>query len=231
MKTWTTKSGYKITKLLPFRGNAYLIAAGTHNILVDTGSKSSYNNLLRSFTQLYCAKIDILIITHAHYDHCDNSSKIKNQEGCKVIMSKYESEFAQKGYGPLPKATLFVTRPVAYLGKQLERKVALFTPFPVDILVDEYLTLNDIGLNIEIIHTPGHSQGSISVIVDREIAIVGDAMFGVFPGSIFPPFANDVPLMRKSWKKLLDTGCVLFLPGHGRKIKRELLEAKLNKER
>lgn len=73
-------------------------------------------------------------------------------------MSKYESEFAQKGYGPLPGDIVFVTRPVAYLGKQLERKVAPFTPFPVDILVDEYLTLNDIGLNIEIIHTPGHSQ-------------------------------------------------------------------------
>lgn len=142
-------------------------------------------------------------------------------------MSRYESEFAQKGYGPLPKATMFVTRPIAYLGKLLERKVAPFTPFTVDIPVDEYLSLNETGLNIEIIHTPGHTQGSISVIVDREIAIVGDAMFGVFPGSIFPPFANDVPLMKRSWKKLLDTGCVLFLPGHGRKINRELLEKKI----
>ncbi|HBY01938.1 MAG TPA: Zn-dependent hydrolase, partial [Rikenellaceae bacterium] len=41
MKTWTTKSGYKVTRLLPFRGNAYLVETGTHNILVDTGSKSS----------------------------------------------------------------------------------------------------------------------------------------------------------------------------------------------
>lgn len=223
MKTWTTKSGYKVTKLLPFRSNAYLVETGTQNILIDTGSKSSYFNLQRSFTQLNCTKIDILIVTHAHYDHCGNTSKIKNQEGCKIIMSKQESEFAQKGYGPLPKATLFVTRPIAYLGKRLEGKVAPFTPFHVDIPVDEYLSLNETGLNIEIINTPGHTLGSISVIVDREIAIVGDAMFGVFPGSIFPPFGNDVPLMKKSWKKLLDTGCVLFLPGHGRKINRELL--------
>ncbi len=78
--------------------------------------------------------------------------------------------------------------------------------------------------SIQIISTYGHSQGSLSIIVDHEIAIVGDAMLGTIHDSIFPPFADDIPKMIHSWNKLLNTTCTLFLPGLGRAIKRELLE-------
>jgi glyoxylase-like metal-dependent hydrolase (beta-lactamase superfamily II) len=45
----------------------------------------------------------------------------------------------------------------------------------------------------------------ISIIIDDEIAIVGDAMVGTIPDSIYPPFADDKKLLIKSWKKLLKT--------------------------
>jgi hypothetical protein len=52
---------------------------------------------------------------------------------------------------------------------------------------------------------------------------VGDAMFGVFNWSVFPPFADDVPTMIKSWRKLLKTGCHSFLQSWYKKH-RELLK-------
>jgi len=69
----------------------------------------------------------------------------------------------------------------------------------------------------------------MSLIVDDEIAIVGDAMFGIFPNSIFPPFADNVPVMIKSWRKLLDTKCMLFLPAHGTKNSRRLVDGECNR--
>lgn len=54
-------------------------------------------------------------------------------------------------------------------------------------------------------------------------------MFGIFPNSIFPPFADDIQGLLKSWKKLLETNCSVFLPGHGREIKRELVEKEIKK--
>jgi glyoxylase-like metal-dependent hydrolase (beta-lactamase superfamily II) len=75
--------------------------------------------------------------------------------------------------------------------------------------------------HIELMHTPGHTKGCLSVIVDNELAIVGDAMFGVFPGSIFPPYGNDVRQMVESWEKLLETSCRLFIPAHGSANKRD----------
>jgi glyoxylase-like metal-dependent hydrolase (beta-lactamase superfamily II) len=92
-----------------------------------------------------------------------------------------------------------------------------------NLLVEEQYDLNPLGFNAYIMHTPGHTVGSISVIVDHEIAIVGDAMFGVFRNSVFPPFISDTQAMVRSWKKLLDTGCEIYLPSHGREIPRELL--------
>ena len=78
-------------------------------------------------------------------------------------------------------------------------------------------------MEIELIATPGHSDDSISVIVNNEIGLVGDTMFGVFKSSIFPPFADNPDEMVESWEKLFDTNCHTFLPGHGSEIKKELL--------
>jgi glyoxylase-like metal-dependent hydrolase (beta-lactamase superfamily II) len=90
--------------------------------------------------------------------------------------------------------------------------------------VDNLLDLNDLGINACIMHTPGHTSGSISVIVDDEIAIVGDTMFGVFGGSVFPPFAENVLQMIQSWGKLLQTNCKVFIPSHGTANSRSLVE-------
>ena len=67
------------------------------------------------------------------------------------------------------------------------------------------------------------------MIVDDEIAIVGDEMLGVYQNSIFPPFADDIKRMIHNWGKLLNTDCVLFLPGHGKAITQELLQNEYSK--
>jgi len=61
------------------------------------------------------------------------------------------------------------------------------------------------------------------VVVDDKIALVGDAMFGIFPGTVFPPFSADVGQMIDSWGKLPATNCRLFLPAHGTVSSRRLV--------
>ena len=48
-------------------------------------------------------------------------------------------------------------------------------------LVDQYFDMKALGFNGYILHTPGHSPGSQSIIIDNEIALAGDSMFGIFP--------------------------------------------------
>lgn len=103
-----------------------------------------------------------------------------------------------------------------------------YKPAVVDIEVEDKYDLSSFGFNAYIIHTPGHTYGSMSIIVDNEIALVGDAMSGLF-NSICPPFALDTKLMAESWKRLLDTGCSVYLPSHGTEDSREFVSKQYEK--
>jgi hydroxyacylglutathione hydrolase len=225
MRQWKTKNGYVVYKVLAGRSNAYLISAEIGNILVDTGNKSSYDCMRRNIDSLKLTqKVRLLILTHTHYDHCQNVPKIREKENCDILMSEREAKFAHCGYTPLPKGTFSITKIISYCGSLIGQRKFGYQSFTPDRLVGEELDLLQDGYKIKIVSTYGHSEGSVSVIIDNEIAIVGDAMLGTFRNSIFPPFADDIVGMINSWGKLLGTNCYLFLPGHGKEITRHLLQ-------
>lgn len=230
METYITSKGSRVIRILSGRSNSYIIKSGLINLLVDTGDKSSYNKIIKGLTSLNCFTLDYIVLTHSHFDHCANTSQLVQRYGCKTILSKYESRMVSAGITPIPKGTFFATKVLSALGRKYESSFASYSPFTPDIEVGECFDLSIHGVNIKIIHTPGHSAGSLSILVDKEIALVGDTMFGIFPGSILPPFADDMHLLYKSWKKLLDTGCSSFLPGHGKKIDRKLLNSQIKKQ-
>lgn len=208
-----------------------MISAKQKNILVDTGPQSSYKKLLQNIKSVKSDNeiIDILILTHSHYDHCQNAFMIKKDFNSRIIMSESESAYVLKGYTPLPNGSFGITKFISFVGKKLGKRHFGYTPFSADTILKESYELTDNGLDIKLIDTNGHSIGSISVIVDNEIALVGDTMLGKFKQSIFPPFADDIDQMIRSWEKLLKTNCTTFLPGHGKEISRELVQKELEK--
>lgn len=214
MKTWTTKSGYTIIRILAQRSNVFLLLGRSRNILIDTGTARNWGRLDTRLRSLNIDRLDHLILTHSHYDHADNARKLKERYGASVIVHRDEARCLESGGMPIPGGTNFLTRLIV---RTLGRVFALknVEPCPGDILVDLSYDLAPLGLNAHILATPGHSPGSMSVIVDDEIAIVGDAMFGVFNRSVLPPYAADVDQTVESWGRLLGTGCQIFLPSHG----------------
>jgi len=110
------------------------------------------------------------------------------------------------------------------LGNKTGKVVLGYENFTPDYTVNQIFSLKEFGFDIDLISTPGHSSGSISIIVNNEIALVGDTMIGIFKSSIFPPFADNPEELIKSWEKLLLTDCRLFLPGHGGEIKKNRVE-------
>ncbi|MCZ3365205.1 MULTISPECIES: MBL fold metallo-hydrolase [Methanobacterium] len=229
MKTWDTKN-CTIYQLLEGRSNSFLINSQNNYILIDTGRANSWEKLSNKIDEILGKnKLSCLILTHTHFDHVENAAKINEKYKSIIIVHQSESEYIMLGNSPLPKgsnlATGFMTE---VLGKKLESRYQYEKVNP-DINVDEKYDLIDFGFNSYIIHTPGHSKGSISIIIDHEVAVVGDAMFRVFGNSIYPPFADDPDTMVKSWNKLINTNCDLFLPGHGKEISRKLLESQYEK--
>ena len=228
MKTWKTKSGYQIIQILSGRSNAFLLTNGENNILIDTGPGFMWRTLDKRLSRLKVSQIDYLILSHAHFDHAANAQKIRDRYGALVIVHRDEMQNLITGDGSIPHGTNPITRfMVNFLAKKIS-PLFRFTPCQYDILADERLDMHDMGFNAYILHTPGHSPGSISVIVDDKIALVGDAMFGIFRWSVFPPFANDVKSLFQSWGKLLETNCKVFLPSHGSANLRKLVQKNYN---
>jgi hydroxyacylglutathione hydrolase len=231
MKKWTTRNGYEIYHVLRGGCNCFLIRKDDIDILVDTGSSKYFSRLQKNLRSLKLqpGKLDYLILTHTHYDHCQNAARIKEQENCQIIISEFDKDSTEKGYTIIPAGTFKITELLSRAGKYIGKRMFGYPPFKADILINDSLDLTEKGLHIKLIRTAGHSIGSISVIVDDEIAITGDEMIGIFENSVFPPFTDDINEMIDSWGKLLKTDCEVFLPGHGREIKRELLQKEYDK--
>jgi hydroxyacylglutathione hydrolase len=223
MRIWKTKSGYTITLILPGRSNVFLLSGAGKNILIDTSPGYKWEKLKKRLNELYINKIDYLILTHTHYDHAENASKIKREYGAVVVVNEREAGALEKGETIFPHGTIFLTRFIVNKLAPLFSVKLNYEPCRPDVLVDQQLDLHEFGFNAYILYTPGHSIGSQSLIIDDEIAIAGDTIFGIFPGSVFPPFADNENEIIKSWGKLLETDCSIFLPSHGTPDCRKLL--------
>lgn len=224
MKEWITKGGIRIRKLLGGRSNVFLVTQNNAHILFDTSTTKYQDKLVKVLQKIGVSDIRILVLSHTHFDHAGNAAFIREKFHAEVLVHSSESADLIAGEGSIPRGTNLITRTLVAL---LGGKWKVWMRYPgcdPDIEVNEYLDLSGYGIHANLIHTPGHSPGMISMVADGEIALVGDALFGVFPGSVFPPFADNIPQMIGSWAVLLKTGCEWFLPAHGKPVSRNLLE-------
>lgn len=226
MKTWTTSNGTVINRVLFGRCNSFLVSSGGNHVLVDNGQSNRLKALKKHLTRLgvTAENLNLMILTHTHFDHAENSAEITREYRPVVMVHEVEAKYLASGDSPLPDGTMWFSKLIMNgIGRKIQHRFR-YAPVKPGITVNNTYDLGGHGIQGYVLPTPGHTYGSISVVVDNEIAIVGDAMFGIFPGKIFPPFANDVPGMIESWKTLLDTGCRLFMPAHGLERSREVVE-------
>jgi len=233
MKTWLTSRGHEVHRVLSGRCNCHLVCGEKGYLLVDCGGKRHWKRLcdrLQSLGVSPDAPLS-LVLTHAHFDHAENAAALKREFNAAILVHENAANYLRKGENPPIHGTLAPTRLMTrilnaspWLAQRLR-----YTGVSPDRRVHDETDLRSAGFPVTLLPTPGHTSGSMSVIVDNQIALTGDALFGVFPGSAFPPFAEDPGELVRSWKKLLDTGCSLFLPAHGRPRSRATLHRQYRK--
>lgn len=215
-----TTKGNEVIRLIGGRSNAYLIKHRTGGkIIVDTGVRLSRNRLMRALEAHGAMRVSYLILTHSHFDHTANAAFLREKTQADVLIQNEEAGFIRRGSMCIPLGTYALTRVLVKLANAIHIKLGA-EPCFVDMEFDDSLDLPKFA-GIELIHTPGHSPGSSSIIVDNEIALVGDTMVNATLFKVFPPFADDTDVLKQSWNRLLQTGCTTFLPSHGKAITRQ----------
>lgn len=161
-------------------------------IVIDTGRRANRRILEQFLSKVVdFSKVQKVIFTHLHFDHTGNFDLFPNAE---FFASKEEIESFRKDA-----ASTTLDKEISEKLKKIELK-----------------ELAGAEINgLEIIHTPGHTAGSICLWYPKEkVLFSGDTLFKDCPGRTdFPTSAPDK--MRASLNKLISYNFKILCPGHG----------------
>lgn len=211
--------------------NIYVVSDGKDSIMIDAGIYKSFASIMEQvkINSIDPDSIKYIILTHTHYDHVGSLKLIHEKISAKIVVHQNEAANLADGFTIIPKGTYFPFTTITNLGRKHTPDLGRYNPVQADVSVNESLVLDNLSFKVELIHTPGHTEGSMSIVIENEFAFVGDNLFGIPLFSAFPPFANDVPTLFKSWKKLESLQCKRYYPGHGKPITYEKLVKEVKK--
>ncbi len=178
-----------------FGSNSYIVWENNEGVIIDAGVQDKE---IMEFVKGNSIKVKYIILTHGHIDHIYYADSLRKQTAAKVIIHKNDNKALTN---PLLNGTML-------FGKATSFKEA-----------DETVTDGDIitagKLDFEVIHTPGHSSGSMCLKVSDKL-FSGDTLFYLAYGRTDLGDGNQDELDNSFRNKLLklDDSIVVY-PGHG----------------
>ena len=187
----------KILPCGPLSVNTYIVSGNAPGCLViDPGDEAPVTRYLEA-NGLSCSAI---LLTHGHFDHINGVPALQRKNpGCPVYIHPDDADMLSD-----PRACL-----ASYFGRSFEP-------------VSEYRTLAEgtmtvAGFSFEVLHTPGHSRGSVSFLfADSGVLFSGDTVFQCSVGRSDLPGGDEMTLLRSvhALSDSIPDGTLIY-PGHG----------------
>ena len=178
--------------------NSYIIH--DKKILIDLGIESVFEEFENNLA-FPISKIKYVFFTHLHYDHIDMFNKI---DSSKIYISKNSMDCLKNKTNE------------SILSQNTIDKINKTNP-EFNVITDEVL----LKLGFELFDTPGHAEGSISLLYDdngTKILFSGDLFFNkdmTIVGRTDLPTSSEIEL-KKSLRKISEISYDILCPGHGR---------------
>jgi ribonuclease/clavin/mitogillin len=177
--------------------NYWVVSAGTSRLLVDLGWPGRVGELVANLKRMDIPLREIRygLATHFHLDHAGAAQDLK-QLGIPLLVVReqlYAIPLMKQHVKPADNYTEITTH------DNLIIEIAESRAF-----------LARLGIPGEIIHTPGHSDDSVTLVLDDGAAFTGDLTMEMMVGP------EDPAVVRRSWQSLRDRGVTTIYAGHGR---------------
>lgn len=211
----------------------FLIEQGSKLFLIDTGFLGFEKKILSKIRRIGRKPSDLklIVLTHDHIDHFGGLPDVYKKSQALVGCHELDGQGVKEG-------SKEISPPVNRAGKMLEALTKFSRPFiktrgvaPHVHLRDE-MSLKEFGLAAKIIHTPGHTKGHISVLLEDGSAFTGDLVMGKTVVNKKPSlgsFAENLKDVCRSWSKLLKSGAKMIYPAHGNPFPASELEELIEK--
>ena len=176
--------------------NFWVVSAGRNRLLVDLGwpgrAAALFANLDRMGVPL--SEIRCGLATHYHIDHAGAAQDLKLRGVPLLVME--EQVYA------IPLMKQWIKRADGYTEITTHDNVVIATS-------DSRAFLAEMGIAGEILRTPGHSDDSVSLVLDMGCAFTGDLTLERMVSK------EDPEVVARSWQMLRDRGVTTIYPGHG----------------
>lgn len=178
--------------------NCYLIPAVDGWLMIDAGWPDTFSQILQLLNQnnISVNEVNYLIITHFHPDHAGLTQNLKDL-GTNLILHEYQVPY-------LNKLNLFFKK-----NSKANFKDIVSSNNIILSEGDSRSFLSSIGIDGELISTPGHSDDSVSLILDDCCAFTGD-----LPGLSLVEAYDDL-VIDDSWEIIQKHHVKTIYPGHG----------------
>lgn len=176
--------------------NYYAIGFKDGKLLVDCGWPGTLPKLTAELKRkgIALGEIKYLLVTHFHPDHAGLAQELKKL-GTKLLLLASQIDFIA------PLSELFKKKTFPYV--ELTQSDNLILKFE-----ESRKFLANLGINGEIISTPGHSDDSVTLILDEGFAFTGDLQ----PRFMLP---EEDKISHESWDKIYEHKIKRIFPGHG----------------
>jgi len=206
---------------LKFGINTCYIIRNEGTIMIDGGPPNAINKFKKYLVEFGIdpKEIQLVVLTHADFDHMGSATAIREITGAKIAVHENDRAILEEGQFNFPPGVNTWGKISHAILSPLMHK-AMIPSQKADIVLNakEY-PLNAYGIDGKIIHTPGHTAGSVSVLLNNKDAFVGCMahnirLFTLRPN--LPIYAWDIGMIKESWKILLGQGAKMIYPGHGK---------------
>lgn len=184
----------------PMDALVYLVDAGSELMLIDAGLGQAPERIERNIRGIGLEPAGVwhIIATHCHIDHIGGLAALKERYGSRIIAHELDRPGIEGEDERLTAAGMYGVS---------------YRPVRVDMPIEGEMKLLEIGeIEFVILHTPGHTPGSISAYFDSSD---GRVLFGQdIHGPFSPEWGSDLQSWRASMERLLDLEADILCEGH-----------------